>query len=64
MPNFLTSILTVHEHTAHILTAEVFILRVGMEMFTIAWPAIVYGLAASVAYGFIYRVNTLFYGNL
>lgn len=33
---------------------EGFILGVGAKMFTIAGPVIVYGLAASVAYGMIY----------
>ena len=33
---------------------EGFILGVGAKMFTIAGPVIVYGLAASVVYGFLY----------
>lgn len=33
---------------------EGFMLGVGAKMFTIAGPLIVYGLAASVVYGFIY----------
>lgn len=33
---------------------EGFVLGVGAKMFTIAGPVIVYGLAASVVYGFIY----------
>ena len=33
---------------------EGFILGVGAKMFTIAGPVIVYGVAASVAYGFVY----------
>ena len=33
---------------------EGFILGVGAKMFTIAGPVIVYGVSASVAYGFIY----------
>ena len=33
---------------------EGFILGVGAKMFTIAGPVIVYGLASSVVYGFIY----------
>ena len=33
---------------------EGFILGVGAKMFTIAGPVIVYGLAASVVYGFVY----------
>lgn len=40
---------------------EGFILGVGAKMFTIAGPVIVYGLAASVAYGLIYWLSiTLF----
>lgn len=35
---------------------EGFILGVGAKMFTIAGPVIVYGLASSVAYGFIYWI--------
>ena len=34
--------------------AEGFILGVGAKMFTIAGPVIVYGVSASVVYGFIY----------
>ena len=40
--------------------AEGFILGVGAKMFTIAGPVIVYGLAASVVYGLIYWLSTLF----
>lgn len=39
---------------------EGFILGVGAKMFTIAGPVIVYGLAASVIYGLIYWITTLF----
>ena len=39
---------------------EGFILGVGAKMFTIAGPVIVYGLAASVVYGFLYWLSTLF----
>ena len=39
---------------------EGFILRVGAKMFTIAGPVIVYGVSASVVYGFIYWITTLF----
>ena len=35
---------------------EGFVLGVGAKMFTIAGPVIVYGLAASVVYGFIYWI--------
>ena len=38
---------------------EGFILGVGAKMFTIAGPVIVYGIAASVIYGFIYWITTL-----
>ena len=38
---------------------EGFILGVGAKMFTIAGPVIVYGLSASVVYGFIYWITTL-----
>ena len=38
---------------------EGFILGVGAKMFTIAGPVIVYGLAASVVYGFIYWIWTI-----
>ena len=38
---------------------EGFILGVGAKMFTIAGPVIVYGLSASVVYGFIYWISTL-----
>lgn len=39
---------------------EGFVLGVGGKMFTIAGPVIVYGLAASVVYGFLYWLSTLF----
>ncbi len=39
---------------------EGFILGVGAKMFTIAGPVIVYGVSASVVYGVIYWINTLF----
>lgn len=35
---------------------EGFILGVGAKMFTIAGPVIVYGVAASVVYGFVYWI--------
>lgn len=38
---------------------EGFVLGVGAKMFTIAGPVIVYGLAASVMYGFIYWLYTI-----
>ena len=40
--------------------AEGFILGVGGKMFQIAGPVIVYGVSASVVYGLIYWVTTLF----
>jgi len=39
---------------------EGFILGVGAKMFTIAGPVIVYGVSASVIYGFIFWISTLF----
>ena len=39
---------------------EGFILGVGAKMFTIAGPVIVYGTVASVVYGIIYWITTLF----
>lgn len=39
---------------------EGFILGMGAKMFTIAGPVIVYGVAASVVYGLIYWITTLF----
>ena len=39
---------------------EGFVLGVGAKMFTIAGPVIVYGTVASVVYGFIYWITTLF----
>ena len=40
--------------------AEGFILGVGAKMFTIAGPVILYGTVASVVYGVIYFITTLF----
>ena len=40
--------------------AEGYILGLGAKMFTIAGPVIVYGTVASVVYGIIYWVTTLF----
>ena len=39
---------------------EGFILGVGAKMFTIAGPVIVYGVSASVVYGFMYWIRLLF----
>ena len=39
---------------------EGFILGVGAKMFTIAGPVLVYGISASVVYGFFYWISTLF----
>ena len=39
---------------------EGFILGVGAKMFTIAGPVLVYGVSASVVYGLIYWITTLF----
>ena len=41
--------------------AKGFILGVGAKMFTIVGPVIVYGVPASVVYGLIYWITTLFY---
>ena len=40
--------------------AEGMILGTAAKMFTIAGPVIVYGVSASVVYGFIYWLTTLF----
>ena len=40
--------------------AEGFILGVGANMFKIAGPVTVYGTMASVVYGIIYWITTLF----
>ena len=46
-----------HQRMGPNLTApEGFVLGVGTKMFTIAVPVIVYGLSASVVYGFIYWI--------
>ena len=39
---------------------EGFVLGIGAKMFTIAGPVIVYGVSASVVYGLIYWITTLF----
>ena len=54
-------VLIEHEYMGPSLThAEGFILGVGAKMFTIAGPVIVYGVSASVVYGLIYWITTLF----
>lgn len=40
--------------------AEGFVLGVGAKMFIIAGPVIVYGVVASVIYGIVYWITTLF----
>ena len=40
--------------------AEGFVLGVAAKMFSIAGPVIVYGISASVVYGLIYWITTLF----
>ena len=40
--------------------AEGFVLGLGAKMFTVAGPVIVFGTVASVIYGVIYWVTTLF----
>jgi len=53
-------VLTEHEYMGPNWThAEGFILGVGAKMFTIAGPVIVYGVSASVLYGFIYWLLTI-----
>ena len=60
-PNLKNLVLLEHEVMGPKLTqAEGFILGVGARMFTIAGPVIVYGVSASVVYGFIYWITTLF----
>ena len=60
-PNLKNLALLEHEVMGPKLTqAEGFILGVGARMFTIAGPVIVYGVSASVVYGFIYWITTLF----
>ena len=50
-----------HEYMGPKLTqAEGFILGVGAKIFTIAGPVILYGVTASVVYGIIYWITTLF----
>lgn len=39
--------------------SEGFVLGVGAKMFTIAGPVIVYGLSASVLYGFVYWILSI-----
>lgn len=40
--------------------SEGFVLGVGAKIFTVAGPVLLYGVTASVVYGFIYWVVTLF----
>ncbi len=40
--------------------SEGYVLGVGAKMFTIAGPVIVYGVSASIIYGFIYWIYTTF----
>ena len=40
--------------------SEGFVIGVGAKMFTVAGPVIVYGTSASVIYGIIYWITTLF----
>ena len=47
-------------HWSYLCSSKGFILGVGAKMFTIAGPVIVYGLSASVVYGFIYWLWMLF----
>ena len=53
-------VLIEHEYMGPMLAqAEGFILGVGVKMFTIAGPVIVYGVSASVVYGLIYWISTM-----
>ena len=54
-------VLIEHEYMGPNLTpAEGMILGTAAKMFTIAGPVIVYGVSASVLYGLIYWITTLF----
>ena len=54
-------VLIEHEEMGPKLThAEGYVLGVGAKIFTIAGPVIVYGVSASVVYGLIYWITTLF----
>ena len=54
-------VLTEHQLMGPSLThAEGMILGTAAKMFTIAGPVIVYGVSASVVYGLIYWITTLF----
>ena len=54
-------VLTEHEYMGPKLTqAEGLVLGTAAKMFTIAGPVIVYGVSASVVYGLIYWITTLF----
>lgn len=44
--------------------SEGFVLGLGAKMFVIAGPVIVYGISASIVYGLIYYIVTLFQGGL
>ena len=60
-PYCIVLVLTEHESMGPNWThAEGFVLGVGAKMFTIAGPVIVYGVSASVVYGLIYWITTLF----
>ena len=59
--DFQNWVLIEHEVMGPKLTqAEGFSLGVGAKIFTIAGPVIVYGVSASVVYGLIYWITTLF----
>lgn len=42
--------------------SEGFVLGLGAKMFVIAGPVLVYGISASIVYGIIYYIYTLFQG--
>ena len=49
-----------HEAMGANVSVARFIQGIGAKMFTIAGPVIVYGVSASVVYGIIYWITTLF----
>ena len=59
--NYNNLVLTEHECMGPKLTqAEGMILGTAAKMFTIAGPVFVYGVSASVVYGLIYWITSLF----
>ena len=56
---FLYSRIIVKQLSPYLTQAEGFVTGVGVRMFTIAGPVILYGTAASVVYGFLYWLMTI-----